>query len=64
MKNLSLVMLCLLLLCSCKADLPQEGSSPSSADEESLPAASAEESYEEDIDCELYENPPFRAASL
>lgn len=40
MKNLSLVMLCLLLLCSCKADLPQEGSSPSAADEESLPADS------------------------
>ena len=64
MKNLFLVMLCLLLLAGCKADFLQEGSSPSAADEESLPAASAEESYEEDIDCELYENPPFRAASL
>ncbi len=64
MKNLFLVTLCLLLLAGCKADLPQEGSSPSSADEESLPAVSAEESYEEDIDCQLYENPPFQAVSL
>lgn len=45
MKNLFLVMLCLLLLAGCQADLPQEGSSPSSADEESLPAVSVEESY-------------------
>ena len=64
MKNLFHVMLCLLLLAGCQADLPQEGSSPSSADDESPPAVSVEESYGEDIDCELYENPPFRAGSL
>ena len=76
MKNLSLVMLCLLLLCSCKQEpngemtvsAPAAVESPPAVSDptngESPPAVSVEESYGEDIDCELYENPPFRAGSL